>query len=302
LGSAHCSWFDSRSDLTVVPSEAVEGLALMHQVPKDRVLLQGLPIREGFWDPDGRSKERLQQKLDLWPHGSGALPTGAVQRLGDSGSPRRIVLIMGGGEGFGAIVNTAIAIGEMLAKLMCGQMVVICGRNRDTKLRLEQHDWSQAQKRRSRLVGDSSSIKAKFKPVILGFVSNVDEYMGAADMLVTKAGPGTIAEAMIKGLPCLLTSFVPGQEEGNISFITENGAGDYVCDDDPNAVATTVASWLRDPMRLTRMSEAARALGRPSATFDIARHLADDLLHLGHGSVQVADGSHKDEAEDVADV
>eukprot|EP00971_Amphidinium_carterae_P167344 3315908-Amphidinium_carterae.1 len=68
---------------------------------------------------------------------------------------------------------------------------------------------------------------------------------GAADILVTKAGPGTIAEAMIKvlvrnmsmaleskspreccssdeALPCVLTSFVPGQEEGNVTFITED--------------------------------------------------------------------------------
>ena len=45
----------------------------------------------------------------------------------------------------------------------------------------------------------------------LGFVNNMAEYMVAADVLVTKAGPGTIAEAAAVGLPVLLTSFLPGE-------------------------------------------------------------------------------------------
>jgi 1,2-diacylglycerol 3-beta-galactosyltransferase len=40
--------------------------------------------------------------------------------------------------------------------------------------------------------------------------------MGAADAIVTKAGPGTIMEALICGLPMVLNAFVPCQEEGNI--------------------------------------------------------------------------------------
>lgn len=47
-----------------------------------------------------------------------------------------------------------------------------------------------------------------------GFVSNMDEWMGAVDCIVTKAGPGTIAEAMIRGLPIMLSAFLPGQEVG----------------------------------------------------------------------------------------
>jgi len=43
----------------------------------------------------------------------------------------------------------------------------------------------------------------------LGFISNMAEYMVAADILVTKAGPGTIAEATSVGLPVMITRFVP---------------------------------------------------------------------------------------------
>lgn len=85
--------------------------------------------------------------------------------------------------------------------------------------------------------------------MVLGFVPNIDEYMSAADILVTKAGPGSIAEAMIKGLPCLLTSFVPGQEEGNVDFVTEARAGEFVDELDPWKVAEKVAEWFQDSGR-----------------------------------------------------
>merc|ERR1719291_1031261 len=109
-------------------------------------------------------------------------------------------------------------------------MIVICGRNEELRNNLLVHEWPD-----------------NFLPQILGFVPNVDQYMSAADCLVTKAGPGSIAEAMIKGLPCLLTSFIPGQEEGNVSFVVDGGAGAFVADTDPDAIAAEVAAWLGDP-------------------------------------------------------
>ena len=44
-----------------------------------------------------------------------------------------------------------------------------------------------------------------------GFIDNIHEYMAACDAVVTKAGPGTIAEALISGLPILLNGNVPCQ-------------------------------------------------------------------------------------------
>lgn len=38
---------------------------------------------------------------------------------------------------------------------------------------------------------------------------------------------GTIAEASTRGLPVMLFNFLPGQEEGNVPFVVENGFGDY---------------------------------------------------------------------------
>lgn len=74
------------------------------------------------------------------------------------------------------------------------QVVVICGNNAQTCNALKAKKWPP-----------------NVRMVPKGFCENIDEYMAASDLLVTKAGPGTIAEAMIQGLPCVLSSFLPGQ-------------------------------------------------------------------------------------------
>ena len=58
--------------------------------------------------------------------------------------------------------------------------------------------------------------------VVNGFVTNMAEWMTACDTIVTKAGPGTIAESLICGLPVLLNGFIPCQEAGNVPFVVDN--------------------------------------------------------------------------------
>ena len=69
---------------------------------------------------------------------------------------------------------------------------------------------------------------------IVGFVSNMDEWMAACDVIVTKAGPGTIAEATTRALPVMLSSFLPGQEKAGHLGSARNAArrvryGWYTC-------------------------------------------------------------------------
>ena len=110
---------------------------------------------------------------------------------------------------------------------------------------------------------------------VQGFVTNMPDWMGAADLIITKAGPSTIAEALVVGLPILLCGFIPGQEEGNVPFVVEQGAGVYV--EKPTEIARRVGEWLRpgNPM-LVQMAARARALGRPAA----AEEIAEEILRL----------------------
>jgi len=100
------------------------------------------------------------------------------------------------------------------------------------------------------------------------------EYMAACDCVITKAGPGTIAEALTCGLPIILNGCIPCQEEGNIPYVLENGVGVY--SENPEEIAETVAQWF-GPLRskLVAMSARSKALGRPEATNNIVRDLAE---------------------------
>ena len=108
------------------------------------------------------------------------------------------VLIVGGGDGMGGIAQQARALGKKLdadsdptAAAPSFQMVVVCGKNERARKDLEGNAW-----------GDGVSVQVK------GFVYNMEDYMRASDAIVTKAGPGTIAEASICGLPCMLSSYL----------------------------------------------------------------------------------------------
>ena len=61
--------------------------------------------------------------------------------------------------------------------------------------------------------------------VVKGFVEDMPLWMSAVDAIITKAGPGTIAESLICGLPLVLNSYVPCQEEGNIPYVLDNKVG-----------------------------------------------------------------------------
>lgn len=162
------------------------------------------------------------------------------------------VMLIGGGEGMGKLETTADALAQTLTS--SDQIVIICGRNEKLAQSLSSKSWP-------------------LKVAVKGFVNNMAEYMTACDCIITKAGPGTIAEALICGLPILLNGYIPCQEEGNVSFVLENGVGAY--SEKPDEIAEIVSSWFDNKNSdIEIMSSKAKSLGRPEATFNIVRDLA----------------------------
>lgn len=183
-------------------------------------------------------------------------------RLGNPAETRRklgiddrpMVLLIGGGDGMGRLEVTArhLALSNLPV-----QLVVICGRNQTVKENLE-------------------FINPRLPMKLLGFVDNIPELMGAADILVTKAGPGTICEAFIAGLPIVLYDAVPGQEEGNIDYVVDSGAGAWC--PVPWAVEKQIKNWLTEPDALAQARMCSSKLARPNSALDIARvvgHMAN---------------------------
>ncbi|MGQ9908739.1 MAG: MGDG synthase family glycosyltransferase [Candidatus Flexifilum sp.] len=166
------------------------------------------------------------------------------------------ILIVGGGEGMGPIYKTAQAIDSL--NLNC-QLAIIAGRNKGLKERIESTQWHQPTH-------------------VYGFVTDMPRMMAAADILVTKAGPSTISEACIAGLPMILYDAIPGQETGNVEYVIENQAGVYA--PDPREVADAVSQWLAEgPQGLQRRSQNALRIARPNAVFEIAAEVWEYAQH-----------------------
>jgi 1,2-diacylglycerol 3-beta-galactosyltransferase len=161
-----------------------------------------------------------------------------------------VVLLVAGGDGMGPVYRIACELNRRKLEM---QLVVVAGRNHVLRQRLEAVRWNQP-------------------TLIYPFVNNMPELMAAADILVTKAGPATICEACIAGLPIVLSGAVPGQEDGNITYVVDNGAGTYA--PGAHAVGDTVSEWLVEgPDRLARLSENALRLGLPRAVWEIAEEI-----------------------------
>lgn len=176
LSTCHPTWFHKLVTRCYCPSNEVAQRATKAGLQPSQIKVYGLPVRPSFVR-SVRPKPELRKELGM----DELLPA---------------VLLMGGGEGMGPIEATARALGNALydANLgePIGQVLVICGRNK-------------------KLAGKLNSIDWKIPVQVKGFVTKMEECMGACDCIITKAGPGTIAEAMIRGLPIILNDYIAGQ-------------------------------------------------------------------------------------------
>ena len=212
LGKVHESWLIPDADAVVVPAREVYERALSRGITPSRVRLLGQPIHPKFDDVDG-TKAQLRTQLGL--------PQDAM-----------IVMLMAGGEGGGKLLPTALALGKARLPI---QLVVVCGRNEPLKQRLDELAPML-----------STPLHA------LGFTDKIPEYFRAVDLLVTKAGPGTLAEANAAQLPVVVYDYVPGQERGNVDFVRNNGLG-AVAIHGAAEVVQAVRSMIRTPERLAQI-------------------------------------------------
>lgn len=166
------------------------------------------------------------------------------------------VLLVGGGEGMGPLEEITKKISRANLDV---SLAVVTGRNKKLKEKLEKTDWSI--------------------PVhVYGFVKEMPDFMRAADILLTKAGPGTISEALIAGLPIILYHRISGQEEGNVSYVIDEGAGVWA--PDVEDIIETLRHWLQNPFKRQQAAINASRLANPDAARIIAHTIA------GHISLQ----------------
>jgi 1,2-diacylglycerol 3-beta-galactosyltransferase len=236
LVDIHASWACPDVDAVVVPSPGGFERCRRAGIPASRCYDLGLAVDRRFTDlpSDPAGIAALRSRLGLRPDSF-------------------VALVCGGADGSGGIVRNAQAIAGTDIDL---DLVVICGRN---------------ERAHSALAGLRTVAGREVR--VLGYVTDMPQWMRASDVVVSKAGPGTIAEALCCGLPLLLVWYLPGQERGNVEWVVDIGAGRYVPHVEQLIDAVTELA-VPGSATLAAMRDAVRAAARPDATRRIAGLIA----------------------------
>ncbi|MCK4563992.1 MAG: hypothetical protein KAU94_04910, partial [Verrucomicrobia bacterium] len=174
---------------------------------------------------------------------------GALGRL----SENRRILVMGGGRGMGIRYRTVRRLDRCPDDFTID---VVCGTNRRLQKQLVRHRH-----------------KFKHRIRIRGYVRNAVALMYRSDLMLTKPGGMTLAEAICAGVPLLLVHPLPGQEKGNAEVLVHHGAALHIKNE--YDVTRSVTTLLNNPKLPMMMREKALALARPDAADRIVRHVLD---------------------------
>jgi processive 1,2-diacylglycerol beta-glucosyltransferase len=230
----HAMWLCRNYEHYFVAVEETRQHLMKLGIPANKVTISGIPIDPIF--AEKKDPREMRRK-----HGLNQDVT--------------TILLSAGGFGVGPVEHLLQALLEMEHP---AQVVAVCGRNDELKTRIEKLNVQRPR-----------SSKVAIKPI--GFTTEMDEYMSAADMIVGKPGGLTTSEALAKGLLLVIVNPIPGQEERNSDHLLEDGVA-IRCNNLP-VLAYKIDRLLGDAKRLAAMRANVKRIARPNAARDIVKTL-----------------------------
>jgi len=224
----HSFWIHRNIEAYAVATPEMRHVMAARGIPQERVIVAGIPVDARFAEPPA-DRCALRTQLGVPPD-------------------RSVVLMMGGGLGIGPLEMMMRALGAVEAPLSA---IAIVGRN----TRLQNRVLEAAQ-------------HVNYPLRVLSFVDNVYDYMHAADVLLTKPGGLTSAEALVAGIPMILVKPLPGQEERNTRYLVEKNAALRAKSE--RELIRLIGQVLTSTETRARMELAAAKIAKPNAARDIA--------------------------------
>ena len=235
--ASHKFWLSSTEmvDLYFVANEQMRYTLIHDGVDESKINVTGIPIRPEFLEK--YDKEKTFQEFGF----STDIPT---------------FLIFGGGQ-YGMSDASKIFKG-ILDIRQDAQIIAIAGKSEKTQATFEQ-----------------LAAKSNKKVQILGFTDRVAELMSAADFIVSKPGGLTTTEILVSNKPFIIFSPVPGQEEENSEFLTNNGAAIRIYN--LNKTTPMVEQLVDDKFRVQNMLLMQSYIAKPNSTKDIVNKVLNSI-------------------------
>jgi processive 1,2-diacylglycerol beta-glucosyltransferase len=234
--TVHSQWLHPIVDLYCVPAESIRALLIARGVHPQRVLATGLPVRPEFEEPADPVAARKALGLDL---------------------DRPVVLAMAGALGWTGRLPAAARVLRDLALPL--QAVIVAGRDQ----RLAEHLRKMAR-------GAGSRMR------VFGYTLEIRQLMAAADLLLTKAGGASLAEAIVCELPVICFGSLAGNERRNERFVVE--AGGALRARSALELTSVLSHALAAPGALKALSQRMGEIRRPAAAHAVADALLERLV------------------------
>jgi UDP-N-acetylglucosamine:LPS N-acetylglucosamine transferase len=235
--SVHRFWVAPGVDGYTVPTDSARLDCVRYGAAAECVEVVGIPVRRAFMPVE-----------DVWGRRHSTL---ASMGLDPS---RFTLLVMVGAEGSPRALRS---VRRMAQLEIDAQMLVVCGRN-------------------AALCEQVDALPARLSLRAIGFVEQIADLMRSSDVLITKAGGLTLAEAFCCGVPVVVYDVLHGQESGNLRYVLNQNA--VVVARSPRSLGKALLRLHTDSAQRADLAAAGRRLARPDAAARIAQNL---LARLG---------------------
>jgi UDP-N-acetylglucosamine:LPS N-acetylglucosamine transferase len=251
---SHQVWFSSSFDVSLVFSEKSRREIVAKGIPARTVKLFPFPIKPAD-DRRRKSKSVLRRELGL------------------ERDPFTVLFFFGA-EGIGPVKKYAAAVAEQGLDM---QVIVVCGKNQRLKSDMESFCKGNA---RIPAPGGNARIPAPggrpcaARFVVKGFVSNLGDYIAAADVVVGKSGPNQVFETLVQERPIIISSFLANEKE-TTDWVIRSRAGWLTRT--PDSLAHLLARLAARPQIIREYQKSIRSLGLRSGAPEICAYLAEVL-------------------------
>lgn len=227
----HNMWLEENKyiDKFMVATDEMKGDCVReYGVAESKIFVTGIPVSKRF----SESYDKYQTLKDL----------------GLSQGKTTLLFFAGGGLGLG---KSEVIFEELINSDYDFQIIAVTGKNEKQKERFE-----------------AIANRSNKNITVLGFTDKVPELMSASDFVITKPGGLTSTECLAMCKPMIIINPIPGQEEQNSIYFTNNGTALRTYKNEPLEHVLDIV--MNNSKRVEQMIEMCKMIGKPNASYDVA--------------------------------